>query len=206
MPVTQLSASVGRTTDSIANTLPAGFSFNGVNSSWFNTPGEYPFNGNSYVVTTSVGTCNNISINLWFRPLAANRILMTEQDTGVENFSYHYSMLEIDASGYVRGRIWDGSGNIFLTSPLPVNLARWNHIYLNYDNTNTIMVLNGGTPQQTFITRQVPPQTFIGIGTFTVTNIGTQNRYVGKINDLRISSNGEGSSWASTVGNYPGAI
>jgi len=207
MPATQLISVVGRSSDPTANTLDGLFSFNGSNGSWDVTVGTYPFTNNgvpNYVFTSNLGACNNISVNLWFYPRAFDSILMTEQDSTVEADGYHYTMLEIDQAGYIRGRVWDGTGATFATSLNTATLNKWNHIYLTYSTgAGVIISLNGANGvQAASIVRTPPEQTFIGVGTYSVTRIAANNRFTGKFSDLRISNTGETSTFFSTYTNY----
>lgn len=206
MPVTQLMGVTGRLNDPTANTLDSGFLFNNVNGSWGATVGTYPFADNgqtNYVFTSNLGLCNNISINLWFYPRAVNRILVTEQDSTVESDGYHYSMLEIDGSGYIRGRVWDGSGAIFATTGNAVTVNKWNHIWFSYDGGQVTMSLNAGTAVQATISRVGPGNNeYIGVGTYSATHIAATDRFIGKFSDLRVSNNGETSTFFSTYTNY----
>ena len=210
MPVTQLISVVGRSSDPTANILDDLFSFNGDNNTWGATVGTYPFADNgvpNYVVTGNLGVCNNISVNLWFYPRAFDSILMTEQDSPVDGggSGYHYSMLEIDASGYIRGRVWDGSGATFATSLNTVTLNKWNHIYLTYSTgAGVIISLNGANGvQAASIVRSGPGNSeYIGIGTYSATRIAANNRFTGKFSDLRVSNNGQTSTFFSTYTNY----
>lgn len=198
---------VGRISDPTANTLNGAFTFNSNSNPWYTVSGNYPFSDNGtadYVVTSNLGVCNEISVNLWFYPTAFNRILMTEQDTNIESDSYHYTMLEIDALGYLRGRVWDGVGATFATSLNTATLNKWNHIYLTYSTgAGVIISLNGASGVQAASIVRVPPtNTFIGVGTYSGTYIAATDRFVGKFDDLRISNSGEGSSFVSTYANY----
>jgi hypothetical protein len=208
MPVTQLISVVGRgSSDPTANTLDGVFSFNGSNNSWISTVGNYPFTDSgvaSYVVTSNLGVCADISVNLWFYPRAFDRILMTEQGSATEDQDYHYTMLEIDGAGYIRGRVWDGAGATFATSLNPATLNKWNHIYLTYSTgAGVIISLNGANGvQAASIVRTPPTNTFIGVGTFSGTRIAASNRFIGKFSNLRVSNNGETSNFSSTFANY----
>jgi hypothetical protein len=208
MPATQLISVVGRSSDPTANTLNPGFLFNNTNGSWGATVGTYPFTDNgqtNYVVTSNLGLCNNISVNLWFYPRALNRILMTEQDSLDENTGYHYTMLEIDGAGYIRGRVWDGIGATFATTGNAVTLNKWNHIYLTYSTGSGVIIsLNGANGvQEASIVRLSPGvNEYIGVGTYSVTRIAADNRFRGKFSDLRVSNTGETSTFFSTYTNY----
>lgn len=213
MPVTQLISVVGHNiiiSDPTANTLDGGFLFNTFSASWGVTNGTYPFTNNgipNYVFTSNVGLCNNISINLWFYPTALDSILMTEQDTPVDGggSGYHYSMLEIDGTGHIRGRVWDGSGATFATSLNTVTLNKWNHIYLDYGSGSGVLIsLNGANAVQAPSIVRVGPgnSEYIGIGTYSATRIAANNRFTGKFSDLRVSNNGQTSTFFSTYTNY----
>lgn len=208
MPVTQILSAAGRgNSDPTANTLNGAFTFNGSNATWDTINGNYPFSDNGtadYVVTSNLGVCNEISVNLWFYPRALDRILMTEQGANIETTVYHYTMLEIDAGGYIRGRVWDGVGATFATSLNTVTLNKWNHIYLSYSTgAGVIISLNGASGVQAASIVRVPPtNTYIGVGAYSSTYIAATNRFVGKFDDLRISNSGEGSSFVSTYANY----
>jgi hypothetical protein len=206
MPATQLISAVGRSGDPTANTLNPGFLFNNTNSSWGATVGTYPFTDNgqtNYVFTGNLGLCNNISVNLWFYPRALNRILMTEQDSLDEGTGYHYTMLEIDGAGYIRGRVWDGTGATFATTGNAVTLNKWNHIWLSYAGGQVTVSLNGNTAVQATISRSGPGvNEYIGVGTYSVTSIAAPDRFRGKFSDLRISNTGETSTFFSTYTNY----
>jgi hypothetical protein len=128
---------------------------------------------------------------------------MTEQDSLDEGTGYHYTMLEIDGAGYIRGRVWDGTGATFATTGNAVTLNKWNHIWLSYAGGQVTVSLNGNTAVQATISRQSPGvNEYIGVGTYSVTRIAAPDRFRGKFSDLRISNTGETSTFFSTYTNY----
>jgi hypothetical protein len=218
MPVTQIVTTTGRSTVPVAR---GSITFNNSSSNWGTTNGNtygpytYPdsstgqihsLTGAEYLLTGNLGSiAGSIAINLWFYPTANNTVLMNEQDTGDESPGYHYTMLEINSSNYLRGRIWPMGPVAALTSPTTVNLNAWNHVYMTYDNgSNTVlMYLNSeSTSVSATVTRTAPSSTFIGIGTSDLTQIETGSRYSGKFDDLRISTLGQSSTYNATKAKY----
>ena len=198
MPVTQLVTSVGRA----ARPFPTYYTMNNAQNNWNTNPNPYPFDGTSYAFTGSLGSLSTLSINIWFRPSSTNTILLNEQDSTTESTSYHYTMMEINSSGYLYSRIWDGSGNIRLTSSGFVNLNQWNHVYFQYSSSTLSVNLNNSGASSISVTRQAPTETFIGVGPSDGTYMVTSNRYQGELGALDISSTTAGSNYLTTKAEY----
>lgn len=216
MPVSQLITTAGR--NSAGAVLPQGsFLVNGVSKTWaytnslVQTYGSYTFpdtstgslhtlDGSNCVISESLGSFGTIAINLWFYPTSANTIIMSEFGAGDELAGYHYTMMEISSSSVLHARAWPG-GPPGITCGNTVNLNAWNHVYYFYDAGTLSVSLNNGTAATGSITRGPPASTFLAIGVSDSTNLVTSARYIGKFNDLNVSSTA-GSTWLSIKSKY----
>ena len=161
--------------------------------------------GTQYVLSELWGTTATICFNLWFYPTANNKIIMAELGQAGENSGYHYSMLEINSSNYLKSRTWGQSGSV--TSTGTVTLNAWNHVYFYFDNaTSTFsMSLNNETAVTQGSVNKVLSDTgysYWGIGLVDATNMGSSARYQGKFADLVIDTTLIGSNYTSTKAKY----
>lgn len=161
---------------------------------------------NTWSVTQALGLCNDIEIDLWIYPTANNCIIVTEQDSTTENTGYTYAMIEIDSANCIRARSWPQSGNNAIISA-PITLNAWHHIYFHHIAGQAYLEVDGVLSGTDSYSRAAPGNTYIGIGTFSVTAITTTNRYQGRIDTLQIRSvNFIGSSWAGSNLTYRPSI
>lgn len=151
------------------------------------------FTGNEYYLSPNLGiggawaNGSAMAINIWFYPTANGIQIISECDR--QDFtSYHYSMLEIDSSGYIKAKFWAAPS---VTSPNTVNLNAWNHIYFATDwNGGKYFALNNTSIGiQEYTTRTGPGATseYFIIGLSDPTNSGTTGRFQGKIGYIEIS-------------------
>ena len=163
--------------------------------------------GTEYVLSPQFGNSSTLNFNLWFYPTANNKLILGELGQIAEGVGYHYSVLELDSSNKLKGRIWSMTAFQAVTSLGSVNLNAWNHAYFYYDTATTTfgMSLNNETPvTQGSVTRSPSSTnaTFWGIGLEDSTNMGSGNRYQGKFDALVINSTLAGSNFASTKAKY----
>jgi hypothetical protein len=162
--------------------------------------------GTQYVLSEGWGSTADISFNLWFYPTANNTIIIDELGQPQENGGYHYTMLEINSSNKLKGRVWGQSGSV--TSTGTVTLNAWNHVYFYFNNTtNTFsMSLNNETAVTQGSVNKVLSDTgysYWGIGLTDSTNMGSSARYQGKFDALVIDSNlASGSNYDATKAKY----
>ena len=195
---------------------------NGTSYSWYNDGGLHPayqsvtfpntttgrvqhLTGTQSLLTQPLGSLPSFNINLWFYPTSWGKTLIAELGQTLENGFYHYSMLEINASGYLRGRTWDMAALSALTSVGTVNLNAWNHLYLYYNAATSVvgMSLNNETAvTASSITRNAPTTSVFGIGVVDFTSIEVNARYEGKFDKLIIDSTITGSNYATTVAKF----
>jgi hypothetical protein len=144
---------------------------------------------------------------LWFYPTANNKIIIGELGQTTENSDWHLSMLEIDSSNKLKGRVWELISGSYPTSTGSVNLNAWNHVYFYYNHaTNTFgMSLNNETAvTQTGFTRHTSDTNFTywGIGLTDSQNMGSSDRYQGKFDALVIDTTITGSNFEATKAKY----
>jgi len=169
------------------------------------TAGVQRLTGQEYLLTSPFGSLPSFNINLWFYPTSWGKTLIAELGQAVENGNYHYSMLEINSSGYLRGRTWEMSAISALTSVGTVELNAWNHLYLYYNAATSVigMSLNNETAvTASSITRNAPPSSVFGIGVVDFTSIEVNARYIGKFDALTIDTTITGSNYSATVAKY----
>jgi len=198
---------------------------NGVTSNWATTNATsptyaaytYPDNssgsvhtltGSQYVLSAQFGVASTLNFNLWFYPTANNTIIIGELGQTTENSSWHLTMLEIDSSNKLKGRVWQTSPANAVTSTGSATLNAWNHVYFYYDTATTTfgMSLNNETPvtRNTGIARQVSDSgaTHWGIGLTDSQNMGSSDRYQGKFDGLVINTTIVGSNYDATKAKY----
>jgi len=162
--------------------------------------------GTQYVLSEGWGSLTTISVNLWFYPTANNTIIIDELGQPQENGGYHYTMLEINSSNKLKGRVWEMTAMQAVTSIGSATLNSWNHVYFFFNSaTNTFsMSLNNETPvTTTSVSRNTPFFSYWGIGLTDSTNMGSSARYQGKFDALVIDSNlAAGSNYDATKAKY----
>ena len=200
--------------------------FNGTPTSWATTNatattyGAYTYpdgtsgslhtlTGSQFVLSGSLGKSPTVNINLWFYPTANNKLIMGEVGQSQENTGWHYSMLEIDSTNHLKGRIWEMSTGTFPTSVGTVTLNAWNHVHLYFDNSTSTfgMSLNNETAvTQGSVGRHVPDGGYVGayygIGMYETQFISAQDRYEGKFAAPVIDTTLTGSNYSSTKAKY----
>lgn len=163
--------------------------------------------GTQYVLSPQFGVAPTLNFNLWFYPTANNKIIIGELGQTTENSSWHLSMLEIDSSNKLKGRVWQMPSGLASTGS--VNLNAWNHVYFYYNhatttfgmslNNETAVTSNIGAVRQTSDTNH----TYWGIGLFDPgTNMGSGDRYQGKFDGLVINTSIVGSNYEATKSKY----
>ena len=219
--VAQVAISVNDTSFAIGGSM----SLNGTSFNWATTNATaptyaaytYPDNssgsvhtltGAEYVLSQAFGNTSTLTFNLWFYPTANNTMIIGELGQATENTNWHLSMLEIDSSNKLKGRVWQTSPANAVTSLGSATLNAWNHVYFYYDTATTTfgMSLNNETPvtRNTGIARQVSDSghTYWGIGLTDSTNMGSSARYQGKFDALVINSTLAGSNFDATKAKY----
>ena len=204
------------------------YSFNGTPTNWAKTNatsstyGSYTYpsgtseslhtlTGSQYLLSNDVGNNVTLNINLWFYPTANNLVIMSELGQPVENSDWHYSMLDIDDTNHLRGRLWEFVDGV--TSTGTVTLNAWNHTYLYYNtstgyvgmslNNETAVTINTGTRHLADL-----GHTYFGIGLIDDQNVSSNARYQGKFSDLSIETTLTGSTYSTTLSKYspPGIV
>jgi hypothetical protein len=197
------------------------FTFNGTPTDWattnatvatyeaFTYPDEtsgslHTLTGSQYLMSGNIGNNTVLNINLWFYPTANNLIIMGEMGQPSENSTWHYSMLDIDDTNHLRGRLWQFVG---ATSTGTVTLNAWNHAYLYYNsitssvglslNNETAVTINTGARQLSDTS-----QTYLGIGILDSQNMSSSTRYLGKFADLVIDTTLTGSNYTASKAKY----
>ena len=163
--------------------------------------------GTQYVLSPQFGVAPTLNFNLWFYPTANDKVILGELGQAAENSSWHLSMLEINSSNKLKGRVWQMPSGV--TSTGSVNLNAWNHVYFYYDhatttfgmslNNETAVTSNIGAVRQTSDTNH----TYWGIGLYDpLTNMGSGDRYQGKFDGLVINTSIVGSNYEATKSKY----
>ena len=219
--VAQVAISVNDSSFAVGGTL----SVNGIPSNWGTTNATaptyaaytYPNNtsgsvhtltGAEYVLSQAFGNASTLNFNLWFYPTANDKIIIGELGQTTEDSSWHLSMLEIDSSNKLKGRVWQTSPANAVTSLGSATLNAWNHVHFYYDTATTTfgMSLNNETPvtRNSGIARQASDtgQTYWGIGLTDSQNMGSSARYQGKFDALTIHSTLAGSNFDATKAKY----
>ena len=157
------------------------------------------FTGTEWMISTNLGfggawvpNGSSITINLWFYPTANNVQILSEMDVQDNNMTnYHYTVLELNSTGNVKARFWNGAGTQGITSNNTVILNRWNHIRFAEDTQGGHYLEVNGIPtnSQTYYTRSSPgpAQEYFAIGVTDPTNMGATSPFQGKIGYLQIS-------------------
>ena len=162
--------------------------------------------GTQYVLSEGWGATSDISFNLWFYPTANDKLIIGELGQASENSGYHYSVLEINSTNRLKGRVWEMSTFQAVTSTGTVNLNAWNHVYMYFNNTTSTlsMSLNNETAvTQGSVGRNIPTLSYWGIGLTDTQNMGSGARYQGKFDGLVIDSNiAQGSTYTATKAKY----
>ena len=167
--------------------------------------------GTQYVLSEGWGATSDISFNLWFYPTANDKLIIGELGQAGENSGYHYSVLEIDSTNHLKGRVWimgTGGAAAVVTSTGTVTLNAWNHVWMWYDTTTSTfsMSLNNETyVAQGSVTRTISDTgySYWGIGLTDGTNMGSGARYQGKFDGLVIDANiAQGSTYTATKAKY----
>lgn len=178
------------------------------------------FTGSQWASSPNLGIggawqSNTISINYWFYPTANGVQLISESNVPEALNSYHYSVLEITSSGYVKACYYNGTYPFnSLTSTNQVQLNKWNHIYFAEDSQGGhIFELNGiGTTGLPTYVRAGPGSTseYFIIGDSDATHMGNTGRFQGKIGYLSINDYVAGSTynnnWARFNANNTGLV
>ena len=197
------------------------YTFNGTPTSWattnatVNTYGAYTYpdessgslhtlTGSEFLMSGDIGNNTVLNINLWFYPTANNLVIMGEMGQPAENDSWHYSMLDIDNTNHLKGRLWEFAG---VTSTGTVTLNAWNHAYLYYNSVNDSigLSLNNETAVTTATGDRHPSdtsETYLGIGIVDNQNMSSSTRYQGKFDGLVIDTTLTGSNYSSTKAKY----
>ena len=197
------------------------YAFNGTPTSWATTNatsttyGAYTYpdessgslhtlTGSEFLMSGDIGNNTVLNINLWFYPTANNLIIMGEMGQAAENSYWHYSMLDIDNTNHLRGRLWSFVG---ATSTGTVTLNAWNHAYLYYNsvtssvglslNNETAVTINTGARQLSDTS-----ETYLGIGILDSQNMSSSTRYQGKFADLVIDTTLTGSNYTASNAKY----
>ena len=198
------------------------YTFNGTPTSWAttnataNTYGAYTYpdgtsgslhtlTGSEFLMSGDIGNNTVLNINLWFYPTANNVVIMGELGQPSENNNWHYSMLDIDSTNHLRGRLWELVGGV--TSTGTVTLNAWNHAYLYYNSVTGYvgMSLNNETAVTTNTgSRNLPDSghTYLGIGLIDDQNLSSNARYQGKFAAPVIDTTLTGSNYTSTKAKY----
>jgi hypothetical protein len=167
------------------------------------------FTGTEWMITPNLGIgnawqTNAITIDMWVWPTSNNIQIISEFGAQAVDAGYHYTMLEIDSAGYVKGRLYNGPP---MTSSTTVYLNQWNHIYLTEDTQGGhTMELNGvGTGVQNPVYFRSGPGSsneYFAIGLSDVTAMVTANPFQGKFGYLNIHDYVAPSTYLSTVNRF----
>lgn len=175
------------------------FDFNG-STTWAISP---------VLADTNAWTDDQISVDIWFYPTAFGVQLLTETSSvpvNNENGDYHATVLEINSSGFVKARFYDGAS---ATSTSPVILNQWNHVYFaeiwTGDHYFAVNGINTNGNPNYHRTRPADlgslPERFC-IGAYSAANQGNTNRFQGKLGDISISDYISPSTFSTHVNKY----
>jgi len=155
---------------------------------------------------TATITTAPITIDFWFYPTANSVQLLSESDHADVTSGYHYSMLEIDSSGYVHARFYNGTyPTSAIVSSNTVELNNWNHIWFQETATgNHNFTLNNVAVTGNANYTRIPPNTaeYFLIGTSDATALTTYGRFQGKIGYLNIHDYAVASTWTNTKARF----
>jgi len=159
----------------------------------------YDFTGTEYIIGPTLdnfGQTTAFTVNLWFYPTSYDCQLVSEYETRDPGSAYHYSMLELDSSGYVLARAWPNNAAARLSSQVTVNLNAWNHIHYrgNISGFYELNVNNNPYVFGTLTPRSGPTNSVFAFGVQDITNIATTNRFQGKIGYFGYQNDSAGAS------------
>lgn len=169
----------------------------------------YNFTGNEVLYSPNLGNDNAwtanggaITVDMWFYP-TANGVQILSETNGQNMNGYHYTVFELNSSGNVLARFYNGST---ATSDNTVTLNQWNHVYWAADwQGGHYFEVNGVTTNTgLYYTRSGPGNTteFFIIGEYDVTNMGNTGRFQGKVGKLNIHDSTQSSTFLSTKSKY----
>ena len=174
------------------------------------TGSEYMFSPLLSLEDSWVKNSNAIAVNFWFYPTANSIQLLSEVNVQSTEPGFHYSVLEIDSSNYIKAKFWqNGSvvGHQTITSTNTVVLNRWNHIYFaeNPSGEHTFELNGVATTSLPTYTRLPPGSSneYFVVGYQDITNMGNSGRFQGKIGWLTISDYPMGSTYSDTSSQFP---
>lgn len=174
------------------------------------TGSEYMFSPLLSLEDSWVKNSNAIAVNFWFYPTANSIQLLSEVNAQSTEPGFHYSVLEIDSSNYIKAKFWqNGSvvGHQTITSTNTVVLNRWNHIYFaeNPSGEHTFELNGVATTSLPTYTRLPPGSSneYFVVGYQDITNMGNSGRFQGKIGWLTISDYPMGSTYSGTSSQFP---
>lgn len=201
--VNQWSYGVGSMgTSTFSDPAPTNPSYTYPNSS---TGKTYNFNGTTWMSSQNLQiggswTTSTITVDYWFYPTANNVQLISESNNPDVTSGYHYSMLEIDSSGYVHARFYNETyPTSAIVSSNTVELNKWNHIWFQETavGAHNFTLNNIATTGNATYTRIRPDGAkYYIIGTSDVTALTTYGRFQGKIGRLTISDYAVASTWS----------
>jgi hypothetical protein len=167
----------------------------------------YNFDGTTWMSSMNLKINNSwtttaITIDYWFYPTANGVQLLSESDHADVTSGYHYSLIEIDGSGYVHARFYNGAyPTSAIVSSNTVELNKWNHVWFQETATgdHNFTLNNVAVTGNTNYTR-IPPSVaeFFLIGLADSTKITATGRFQGKIGYLNIHDYAVASTWDST--------
>ena len=145
----------------------------------------------------------SISVNFWFYPTANGVQLLSECNNQGVDEGYHYTVLEMTSSNYIKARYYNGTP---VTSTNTADLNQWNHVYWAEDTQGGhTFELNGvPTTGNPTYTRTAPSSDseYFGIGFYDGTNMGNTGRFTGKVGWLTVSDYVAGSTYSSTAAKF----
>ena len=160
------------------------------------------FDGTGYEMTGSLNSVGNFWLDFWIYPKSNTTEVLTETGQGAEG-GYTYNMIEIDGSNYIRAGIWTGATIEYVTSPNPVTLNAWNHLFFyHYDGVIHLQV-NGGTAAELGgLTRVGPDSSYLSIGGIGGSHMGNPARFNGYAEPLYIWTSSHLSRYNDTKTKY----
>lgn len=180
------------------------------------------FTGTEWMISPNLGiggawqnNANAITVDLWFYPTANGVQIMSEMDRQDNTFTgYHYSILEIDSSGYVKAKFWQSGPELshqIITSSNTVSLNQWNHVYFTEDTQGGhTFELNGvGTGLQNpvyFRQGPGPLNEYFSIGLADPTKMVSTGAFQGKVGYVNIRDYVAPSTYSNTVSKFRPSI